>query len=293
MPLAGVAYDAFKPELWSAELNYSLKKAQVGFNLVNRNYEGQIRQMGDQVHILEPGSATATQYTAYSDITYSQLSPTDRKLEITEAFYVAYDVDDIDAAQANVDLMRGHMQEAAYSLADKQDAFVFLAFAAANSGVGSDQANPVTLTRANIYPRFVDAAYVLDAQNVRSQGRWAAIAPKDMALLRQAPEFVPVFDNTATAAYAGAGTSASAGVVATGMIGACAGFDVYVTNNLTTNSGVRKMLFGTNQTITFASQVSKTEVVRRESRFADGLKSLVVFGRKVVRPEALATLSAS
>lgn len=292
MAISGLSYDAFKPELWSAELNYTLKKALVADSLVNRNWQGQIRQMGDTVHILEPGSVTSNAYTAYSDITFEQPSPTDRQLVITEANYTAVDVDDIDAVQANVSLIQAHSQEAAYSLGNSQDAFVFKSFGAAQSGVASDQANPVTLSRTNIYPRFVDAAFVLDTKNVRSQGRWAAVSPAEMALMRQAAEFVPNVDSAATPLWAGGGTSASAGVVATGMIGQMAGFSVYVTNNLTTNSGVKKILFGTTQAITFASQVAKTEAVRRESRFADAVKSLVVYGKKEVRPDALAVLSA-
>jgi len=287
-----LAYDIFKPELWSAELNYSLKKALVADSLVNRNWQGQIRQMGDTVHINEPGSVTSNAYTAYSDITFEQPSGTDRQLVITEANYTAVDVDDIDQAQANVALMQAHAQESAYSLSNSQDAFVFKSFGAAQSGVASDHSNTVTLSRTNIYPRFVDAAFVLDKLNVRSQGRWAAVSPAEMALMRQAAEFVPNVDSAATPLWAGGGTSASAGVVATGQIGSMAGFQVFVTNNLTTNSGVKKILFGTTQAITFASQVAKTEATRREARFADAVKSLVVYGKKEVRPDALAVLHA-
>ena len=288
--LAGQAYDAFKPEIWSAELNFSLKNALVGGSLVNRNYEGEIKNQGDVVHIQEPGSVTARAYTAYSDITWEQPSPSQSNLEITESFYTAVDVDDIDEVQANVSLMRAHMGEAAFSLGDEQDTFIFKSFAAAGSGVASDQANPVTLTRVNIYPRFVDAARVLDVQNVRKQGRWAAISPIETAFLRQAPEFVPVSD---ASGFAGGGTTDSAAIVKTGEIGQCAGFTIFQTNNLTTNSGVRKVMFGTTQAITFASQISKMEAVRRESRFADGVKALSVYGKQEIRPEALATLSVS
>tara|TARA_R110000765_G_scaffold271329_2_gene370023 strand:+ start:393 stop:1271 length:879 start_codon:yes stop_codon:yes gene_type:complete len=291
--LAGQQYDGFKPELWSAELNYSLKNSMVGGSLVNRSYEGEIQAMGDTVHILEPGAVTANAYTAYSDITFEQPSETDRTLIITEAFYTAVDVDDIDEAQANVNLMQAHMGEASYALADKQDQFIFASAAAANSGVASDQANPVSLTRANIYARCVDAAFVLDKQNVRKNGRWAAVSPSEYALLLQAPEFVPNGDTAATPLYAGGGTSDSARVVATGQVGSVAGFTVFETNNLTTNSGVRKVMFGTTQAITFASQIAKVEAVRREARFADAVKALDVYGKKEIRPEALATLNVS
>ena len=282
--VSGLSYDNFKPELWSQELNYSLKNALVADSLVNRNWQGDIQQMGDTVHIIEPGSVTSRAYTAYSDITWEQPSSTDRTLVIDNADYTAVDVDDIDEAQANVDLMQAHMQEAAFSLADTEDSYIFEMYTDANSGVGSDHANPTTLSATNIYGEFVDAGKVLDLQDVPKARRWAAVSPNEAALLRQAPQFVPIGDSTRV----GGGTTDSARTVRTGEIGEVAGFTVFETNNLTTVSGVRKALFGTPRATTFANQVTEMEAIRRESRFADGVKSLNVYGKSTQRAEALA-----
>lgn len=290
MAISGLQYDNFKPELWAAELNFSLKKAHVGGAVVNRNYQGEISRMGDTVHIIEPGSVTANAYTAYSDITFEQPSSTDRTLTIDQADYTAVDVDDIDEAQAHVPLMQSHMQEAAYSLADSEDTFIFGAYSSANSGVGSDQANPVTLTAYNVYAQFVDAAKVLDLQNVGKSDRWAAVSPHEIAFIRQAPQFVPVGQTTTNAALAGGGTTDSAQNVRAGEVGQFGGFTVFETNNLTTLSGVRKTMFGTRRAITFANQVTGMEAVRREARFADAVKSLNVYGQAIIRSEALAVL---
>ena len=46
-----MAVDTFIPEIWNARLLYALEKAHVATNLVNRNYEGEIRNHGDTVHI--------------------------------------------------------------------------------------------------------------------------------------------------------------------------------------------------------------------------------------------------
>lgn len=289
-PISGLTYDTFKPELWSAELNYSLKKNHVGLGVVNRNWEGDIRAFGDTVHIIEPGSVTSRAYTAYSDVTFEQPSESENQLVIDQADYFAVDVDDIDEAQSRVPLITAHMQEASYSLADTADAYIFTSYTAAGSGIGSDHANPVSLTGINIYSKFVDAAKVLDLQSVPKQNRWAAISPNEVALLRTAAQFVPVENATSEQSRAGGGTDASARIVATGEVGAVAGFTVYETNNLTTISGVRKALFGTPRAITFANQIAAMEALRREARFADAVKGLHVYGKKEVRTEALACL---
>lgn len=41
----------FIPEVWSARLLDNLNKNLVFANLVNRDYEGEIKQYGDKVHI--------------------------------------------------------------------------------------------------------------------------------------------------------------------------------------------------------------------------------------------------
>ena len=45
--------------------------------------------------------------------------------------------------------------------------------------------------------------------------------------------------------------------------------------------------------IAFAEQIVKVEAYRPENGFKDALKGLHVYGAKVVRPDALATLTAS
>lgn len=289
-PIAGLAYDIFKPELWSALLNFSLKKKHVGGNFINRNYEGEIRAMGDVVHVQEPGAVSSSAYTAYSDISFATPTGTDRTLTIDQADYVAFNVDDIDKVQSKPELMQAHTVEAVYGLAQTQDVFIFQQYTQAASGVASDHANPLSLTAHNIYARCVDAARVLDLQSVPSEGRRVAFSPGEVALLRQAPQFVPISATASQAAFAGGGTADSAGVVRTGQVGAVAGFEVYETNNLTTISGVRKALFATQQATTFAQQITQMKAVDLEKRFAMGVKGLNVYGRATFRAEALAVL---
>ena len=108
-----MAVTNFIPELWSARLLDALEKTHVAANLVNRDYEGEIRGQGDTVHINSIGSITVKDYAKNTDISAPEtLSTTDQTLEISQAKYFNFQIDDVDAAQAAGDLMdkaRVHM----------------------------------------------------------------------------------------------------------------------------------------------------------------------------------------
>ena len=58
-----MAITTFIPELWSARLLYALENSHVATNLVNRNYQGQITNAGDTVHINSIGAITVIRET--------------------------------------------------------------------------------------------------------------------------------------------------------------------------------------------------------------------------------------
>ena len=71
----------FIPETWSARLLESLHKQLVFGALCNRNYEGEIRQYGDTVHINSLSDISVKPYTPNADIDDpEQLSGTERTL---------------------------------------------------------------------------------------------------------------------------------------------------------------------------------------------------------------------
>ena len=120
-----MAVTTFISELWSARLLNALEKTHVASNLVNRDYEGDIKKQGDTVHINSIGEVTVSDYTRNSDITAPQtLSTTDQTLTITQAKYFNFQIDDVDAAQAAGDIMDKAMQRSAYALNDAADSYI-------------------------------------------------------------------------------------------------------------------------------------------------------------------------
>ena len=97
----------FKPEVWSADLLVALEKSLVygAAGVVNRNYEGEIAQYGDTVHITNLVDPTIGTYTAHTDITIEDVDDGTAALLIDQSKYFAFEVDDIEKRQARGDVM--------------------------------------------------------------------------------------------------------------------------------------------------------------------------------------------
>lgn len=265
----------FKPTIWSRELLFSLKKNLIANNLVNRNYQGEITNEGDTVRIQTPGAVQVRNYTG-ANITFDDVTSTTQSLEIDQAKYFAFLVDDVDQAQANVNLMQSFMVEASHSLAKQADEFVFESYAeAAEANVIEDG-----FTTENAYTQLTEAAKRLNEANVPNEGRYIVVDPAGIQSLS---------NNTAFQRASDLGDQVSQ--MGFQMMGRAAGFWVWMSNNLITDaSDVTHYLYGHPIAITFADQILKTEAGRREAGFSDFVKGLHVYGKKVVRPTALGTI---
>jgi N4-gp56 family major capsid protein len=223
-----MAVTTFIPELWNARLLYALEKAHVATNLVNRNYEGEIRNHGDTVHINTIGAITVKSYTKNTDIADPEvLSTTDQTLVIDQSKYFNFQVDDVDKVQAAGELVDTAMGRAAYALADVSDAYllgVIAAGAAAGNTIGSAAA-PVALTGSNVYENIVKLKTKLDKANVPNTGRTIVVPPDVHSLL--------LLDDRFAKSTATAGQEA----LINGLVGRIAGFDVYMSNNVKTGIG--------------------------------------------------------
>lgn len=286
-----MAVTTFIPELWSARLLYALENAHVATNLVNRNYEGEISNHGDTVHINTIGAITVKSYTKNTDIDAPEtLTTTDQTLVIDQAKYFNFQVDDVDKVQAAGELVDTAMGRAAYALADVSDAYllgVIAAGAAAGNTIGSAAA-PVALTASNVYENIVKLKTKLDKANVPNTGRTIVVPPDVHSLL--------LLDDRFAKSTATAGQEA----LINGLVGRIAGFDVYMSNNVKTGTGTDtgktpyfEITAQITDATTYAEQIIKTEAYRMESRFADAVKGLHVYGAKVTDGTKIAKILAS
>ena len=286
-----MAVTTFIPELWSARLLYALEKAHIATNLVNRNYEGEISNHGDTVHINTIGAITVKSYTKNTDIADPEvLSTTDQTLVIDQSKYFNFQVDDVDKVQAAGELVDTAMGRAAYALADVSDASllgVIAAGAAAGNTIGSAAA-PVALTASNVYENIVKLKTKLDKANVPNTGRTIVVPPDVHSLL--------LLDDRFAKSTATAGQEA----LINGLVGRIAGFDVYMSNNVKTGTGTDtgktpyfEITAQITDATTYAEQIIKTEAYRMEKRFADAVKGLHIYGAKVTDGTKIAKILAS
>lgn len=273
------SYAAFIPEIWSAKLNNMLEKECVMLQCVNRNYEGEIQNQGDKVRIITP--ATVGISTLGTDaIAYDELTPTSMDLVIDQKKFFAFKINDVAQVQANADIMEAHLTSAKNAIEEVQDAYLLSMHTnvEADNMVGSDE-SPITLSKEGIYEQFVNLARKLKDSNAIKTGKrpWVVINPLVESYLLQSTEFIganKVADET----------------LREGAIGRIAGMDVLVSTNLTPVDNKYYVLAGTNDAITFASQLSKIESLRDKDSFSDLVRGLYLYGAKTVQPKALAKM---
>jgi hypothetical protein len=148
------------------------------------------------------------------------------------------------------------------------------------------------LPTATASPLMVIArmARLLDSQFVDSTGRWLVVDPVFIELLKDEDSRLLNSD------FGGSGIQG--GLAVTQLHG----FDVYVSNNLpsvgtgpaTTGSANQNSNFGVivgghSSAIASASQITKTESYRDPDSFADIVRGMHLYGRKILRPEAITT----
>ena len=286
-----MAVTTFIPELWSARLLYALEKSHVATNLVNRNYEGVIANQGDTVHINSIGAVTVKDYTRNSNIADPEiLTTSDQTLEIDQAKYFNFQVDDVDKAQISGDIIDTAMGRSAYALADVSDAFLLktIANGAASANKIGAKATLTALTASNVYENIVKMRTLLDKANVPTTGRTIVVPPEVYALL--------LLDDR----FAKSGSDSGQNALLNGMVGRVAGFDVFMSNNCMSGtdggSGSTPYFVITAQVAaatTYAEQIIKTEAYRMEKRFADAVKGLHVYGAKVTDGSQIAAMYCS
>jgi hypothetical protein len=259
----------FNPSLISAELLLNLRKAMVGNAVANRNYSGQVRKLNDVVDILTPSAITVGDYTTSADINVQELDGTSQTLTVDQSKYFAFYAHDPERIADYVDAFQ---QEGAYALADAADQRIMGHYAEAGLSVAYDS----TVASPDPLAMIREARRKMSVAKVPEQGRWMILSPYELEAVEEK--------------LTGRATAAGDATVRAGFQGNLYGFDIFVSHNAAEVAGtpnVRHGLAGYGSSITFADAIVELERLRSESRFADLVRGLHVYGSKVVRPESL------
>ena len=268
-----MAITNFIPSVWSETLYNQLEKKYIAVSHCNRDFEGDIKEKGATVKICGVGNIDVGDYTKNTDMSNPQtLSDTVQELNIDQAKYFNFQLDDIDKAQCSPKLMEAAMKLAASGLANEADKFIYRLYEQAGSSIQT--------TQSNIIDSIIEARSVLFQNNVSESEEVVIEVSPEIAKFILKEKMKLVSDNNA--------------VIESGCIGSIAGCKIYVSSNIhrVDNAGsyLNHCFVRTKRAIAFAEQLSEINAYRPEKRFADAVKGLYLFGGKVVYPNEFVDL---
>lgn len=264
-------YQNFIPTVWSARLIANLDKDFVYPLCVNRDYEGEIRGLGDTVKINQIGNVTIGDYKG-TITDPEELTSEQKVLVIDKSKFFNFKVDDIEKAQANVNLIDEAMGRASVGLADVVDQDLAKLTTEAGTKLGKTDTPLVIDTPEKAYDTLVDIKVALNKANAPKDNRFAVVCPEFLGMLEKDARF-----------------TRHEGVLSDGVVGVVAGMEIRESNNVPYVSSKKEftILAGSKSAITFAGQITNIEPYRLEKSFADAVKGLYCYGMKVLQPNAL------
>lgn len=283
----------FIPEIFSQKVLVAFRKSSVAEALCNTDYIGELKSFGDTVNIIAEPQISVYDYTRGSTITNTALTDEELVLVVDQAKAFQFTIDDIETRFSNINWQSLAADNAAYKLKDAMDVNVLAAMkagalAANNYGSTTDVID-VGFGSGEVDPLDVLArqARLLDEQNVPEENRWFVAEPKFYEELAKTSSKLLSVD------YNQGDGGLKNGLIASGQL---RGFKMYKSQNLPSYTATgTSAAFGTPKVVmaghmsstACASAMNNVETVRSTTTFADIVRGLLVWGRKVLRPEAI------
>ena len=301
----------FTPQIFSQKVLKFFRRASVAEDITNTDYTGEIENFGDTVNIIKEPTITVSSYTRGSVVNTQDLADDQITLTVDQANAFAFKIDDIEERQSHINFEALATSSGAFSLKRKYDANVLQAISDGAGIAGADDASlsgGLTTTNTSLgtasSPINVEAddaginlmllmARVLDDQSVPEENRWFVAPPIFYEKMFQAGNKIAEVQVTGDASsnlrngLATPGTLAGFTCYKSTALNSTSGTDQVTMTGLATDASENIILAGHISAAATASHIAKTEVVRSTESFSDVVRGLHVFGRKILRPEAL------
>jgi len=301
----------FAPEIFSQKVLKFFRRASVVEDITNTDYAGEIENFGDTVRIIKEPTVTVSSYTRGSVVNAQDLADDQITMVVDNANAFAFKIDDIEERHSHVNFEALATSSGAFALKRKYDANVLQAISDGAGIAGADDASlsgGLTTTNsalgtasAPINVETDDAginlmllmARTLDDQSVPEENRWFVAPPVFYEKMFQAGNKMAEVQVTGDATsplrngLALPGTLAGFRCYKSTALNSTAGTDQVTLSGVATDASENIILAGHMSSTSTASHIAKTEVVRSTESFSDVIRGLHVFGRKVLRPEAV------
>ena len=255
-----MAVNNFIQSIWSKNIQDDLElKCKLVDNCL-RDYEGDVKQAGS-VKILGVGEPTIGAYDGTKDITIEEMSDRGQVLNIDQANYFAFYVDDVNQAQSVPGLKEKYQEKAVHGLAVARDSYV------AGLIKGATNVTTATALTKDAIKTAIDAAIVaLRERNFDEEGV-IEITPAVYNLFKN--ELITLSTNNPE-------------YIKKGIVGVYDDFNVVMSNNMAKDSTYAYCDVRGKKAIAFAGQINEVEALRAEKRFKDIIRGLDTFGAMVI-----------
>jgi len=301
----------FAPEIFSQKVLKFFRRASVVEDITNTDYAGEIENFGDTVRIIKEPTVTVSSYTRGSVVNAQDLADDQITMVVDNANAFAFKIDDIEERHSHVNFEALATSSGAFALKRKYDANVLQAISDGAGLAGADDASlsgGLTTTNsalgtasAPVNVETDDAginlmllmARTLDDQSVPEENRWFVAPPIFYEKMFQAGNKMAEVQVTGDATSPLRNGLAIPGALAgfrcykSTALNSTAGTDQVTLSGVATDASENIVLAGHMSSTSTASHIAKTEVVRSTESFSDVIRGLHVFGRKVLRPEAM------
>tara|TARA_E500000318_G_scaffold100514_1_gene103262 strand:+ start:3811 stop:4749 length:939 start_codon:yes stop_codon:yes gene_type:complete len=288
----------FTPQIFSQKVQKFFRRASVVEDVTNTDYAGEIENFGDTVKIIKEPTITVQDYARGTAVSTQDLADDQITLVVDQGSYFAFKVDDIEERQSHVNFESLATSSGAYSLKRNYDFNVLKHIydnAATSAGnTGTDGAPIDGDAAVDTLADVVSAAKtVLDGNDVPEENRWLVAPPAFFQQLRKAGAKL---SDQSVIADGGASQIRNGKVTDRPLFG----FNMYMTNAIAVSGGNSAnktfgssganeyaFLYGHMSAVATANHIAKTELIRDPDSFADIVRGLHVFGRKILRDDAV------
>lgn len=311
------------PEIFSKNVLMRFTRESVVEGITNSDYFGEISAFGDSVRIIKEPNIAISSYGRGDTLTSANYNDEEHTLVLDQAHAYQFEVEDIETQLAHVGWEQLVSNAATYNmkmaydrnvlqyfedtmgqiLLDNKDGndlannplhgiFVRRGQASVTTNMAADTTVPdiitelktdsyrlnndlTSATAGDIHPLDLMSkmALYLDKQDVPEEGRYLVASPEFVEKLTAADSQLINVD------YRGGKADFTNGLVAQDV----RGFKVFKTNNATDGF----LLAGHMSAVATANSIVKTEKIRSQDGFRDKIRGLHVFGRALVRDNAL------
>lgn len=286
----------FSPTVYSQQIQKAFRNTSVVDEVTNNDYYGEIANFGDSVEIIMEPDVAITNYARGETPTSTPLTDTVMSLTVDKANMFQFEVEDIEHKHSHVNWQSMATNRAAYNLKNEYDREVLeymttVAGVTDTLGTNDAAANLLTIALSGS-PDFTPLGLMnrvkrlFDEANVPDDQRWFVASPKFWELMEDENNKLIEADTM--------GEPNTQSIVRNGRVtrGQIRGFDCFKSNNLKTGTvggtDYVAILAGHKSAVATAQQIAQTESFRSPFRFADVVRGLHLYGRGVIRSEALA-----